>query len=318
MRDSNTRLLAIAFGLFAVLGTARAPAKNAPTIQFAGYKVVPVRYAPVNQMTMAVNINSHPANLLVDTAADQILLDAQVAESLGVAPSSHAVGRSAQGYRYIGSTLINGQMCPVAFVQSLTAGPVNFGSTPVVLLNANPTRATDRQSRIDGNFGADLLVRHKAVIDCRAKRIFFRTDVSQPASFPAPEKFSKVPLRREENGGFTVECSLGGRPIRLLLDTGLAVTTFHQPMLASAGVPMEATRAKSRFTTGVLRPMQLAQIADLRIAEFKVPPTKFGATALPNFALNQGRTKISGIIGIDLLVMSHAIIDLGSMNLFLK
>jgi predicted aspartyl protease len=318
MRDSNVRLLAIALSLFAILSASRAPAKNAPPMQLAGYKAVPLHYGPLNKMLMSVNINTHPANLIVDTAANQVLLDAHAAESLGVTPSRH-------GFRYIASTSINGQLCPIAFVRSLTAGNMNFGSTPVVLLTSGSSnfspRAEAEESRVDGVFGADLLVRHKAIINCRTKLIFFKIAETQPlqiAALAASEKFTKVPLRREENGGFTVPCSIRGYPTRLLIDTGAFVTTFNESTLASVGIAMEPTRAKSRFTSGVARPMSLAQVVDLAIGDFRVPPTKFGATALPNFALEQGRTKISGIVGIDLLFMCHAIIDLGSMNLFLK
>jgi hypothetical protein len=36
------------------------------------------------------------------------------------------------------------------------------------------------------------------------------------------------------------------------------------------------------------------------------------------FALQQGDTKIAGILGMDTLYICHAIIDLDGMNLFLK
>jgi predicted aspartyl protease len=317
MSGSRIRAVALALGAFAFLSVSVAPAKNARPEQLAGYKAVAVRYV-LNKMIMSVNINARPANLLVDTAANQILLDARTAESLGVTPSHH-------GFRYIGSTMINGQLCPIAFARSLTAGTIDFGSTQVVLLPSGsrslPTRSENERSRVDGMFGADLLVARKAVINCRTKFIFFQTGESQAtqlARYTAADNFTKVPLRREHNGGLTVPGSIGDRPMRLLVDTGAAVTTFNELTLASAGIAMEPTRASSRFNTGADRPMSLARVVDLAIGEFKVPPTKFAGTALPSFALQQGQTKISGIIGIDLLFMCHAIIDLGSMNLFLK
>jgi len=47
-------------------------------------------------------------------------------------------------------------------------------------------------------------------------------------------------------------------------------------------------------------------------------PQKFGVAVLPNFALQQGSTKIAGILGMDTLYICHAIIDLDGMSLFLK
>jgi hypothetical protein len=39
---------------------------------------------------------------------------------------------------------------------------------------------------------------------------------------------------------------------------------------------------------------------------------------LPDFALDQGQAKIVGILGMELLAVSHGIIDFESMSLFVK
>jgi hypothetical protein len=56
----------------------------------------------------------------------------------------------------------------------------------------------------------------------------------------------------------------------------------------------------------------------VHIGAFKPLPQKFGVAALPNFALQQGSTKIAGILGMDTLYICYAIIDLDGMSLFLK
>jgi len=132
------------------------------------------------------------------------------------------------------------------------------------------------------------------------------------------EKFTKIPLRREENGALTVPCSIRGQPARLLVDTGSFITIFHEAFLKSVGIPMEATRVSAHFTRGMARKISAGQINDLKIGDFKTPPSKFGVTALPNFTLAQGGAGISGILGMDTLYNCDAIIDLDSMNLFLK
>jgi hypothetical protein len=68
--------------------------------------IVPVpilgaRYGPLTKMIISVRVNGHPANLIVDTRANQIILDAGAAESFGISSSHH-------GLRYIGFTQING------------------------------------------------------------------------------------------------------------------------------------------------------------------------------------------------------------------
>jgi hypothetical protein len=64
---------------------------------------------------MAVRINAHPANLLVDTGSNQLILDAEAAELFGVTPSPRRL-------LYIRSTRIQGQSLPVGFVQNMSAG----------------------------------------------------------------------------------------------------------------------------------------------------------------------------------------------------
>jgi predicted aspartyl protease len=132
------------------------------------------------------------------------------------------------------------------------------------------------------------------------------------------EKFIRVPLRREASGALTVPCSVHGQSGRLLVDTGAFVTTFPDAFVKWLGISSEPTRVSARFATGTTRRVNAAQINDLTIGDFKVPPSKFGVATLPKFALRQGGTKISGILGMDTLYIHHAIIDLDEMNLFLK
>src|ERR1700745_3239263 len=85
--------------------------KDSRPTQLSGYKAVRVHYSPLNKMIMSVRINGQPANLLVDTGSNQVILDAASAESFGVRPSQRDL-------RYIQFTRINGQLLRVGFVQS--------------------------------------------------------------------------------------------------------------------------------------------------------------------------------------------------------
>jgi len=316
----RVRCFRILFGLFTIgLIPIFAAAKDVRPMQLGGYKAVPVHYGPLNKMILSVAINGHPANLLVDTGANQNILDASSAESFGVSPSRH-------GLRYVGSTQINGQLVPVGFVRSLTAGTMDFGSSLVALLSANArssfsNRLEGGDIRVDGVLGRDIFVRHKAVINCRTKFIFFKAERSRPSELPSvalSEKFTKVPLQQEGNGAFTVPCSIHGQTGRLLVDTGAFITTFNEAIVRSLGIALQPTQASARFTTGVVRQLSIGQINDLTIGDFKVPAAKFGVSVLPNFALQQSNTRINGILGMDLLFNCHGILDFDSMNLFLK
>jgi predicted aspartyl protease len=286
--------------------------KNRPPPQLAGYKAVPVHYGPLNKMIMSVQINGQPTNLLVDTGSNEIILDADAAQSFGVRPSQ-------RGWRYIGFTEIGGQLLPVSFVQTLTAGAMNFGSSPVVLRNS--IRSGRGNGHVDGVLGLQLLRRHKAVINCRTRLVFFKVDPARQMnlSFIATsQRFTRIPLHREDSGALTVPCSIRGESTRLIVDTGAFVTTFDQTLFKSLGIASEPTRISAHFAGGATKHISAGRINDLKIGDFKVPPEKFGVAALPGFALRQGATRIGGILGMDTLYNCRAIIDLDGMNLYLK
>ena len=203
-------------------------------------------------------------------------------------------------------------------MQSLIAGNMSFGSSPVVLREASRSRAGKGQ--VDGVLGLEILRRHKAMINCRTRLIFFKVDQSRRlnlSTVASSEKFIRVSLHREASGALTVPCSIHGQSGRLLVDTGAFITTFPDTFFKSLGISSEPTRVSAYFPTRT-SPVSAAQINDLKIGYFKVPPSKFGVAALPHFALTQGGARISGILGMDTLYIRHAIIDLDGMNLFLK
>jgi predicted aspartyl protease len=286
---------------------------SASRSQLPGYKAVRVHYGPMNKMIMSVRINGQPANLLIDTGSNQLILDADAAQVFGVRPSQ-------RGLRYIRFTKIQGESLPVGFVQNISAGNMNFGSSLATLRGSNDFRTGTGAGHVDGVLGLDILLRHKALINCRTKLVFFKVDQTRRihlASIAATEKFTRVPIQQEENGALTVPCSIQGQSTRLVVDTGAFVTILHESFVKSLGLVSETTRISAQFGRGSRR-MNAAKIDPFNIGAFKVPPEKFGVTALPQFALQQGSTKIAGILGMDTLYICNAIIDLDGMNLFLK
>ena len=306
-------VLVFALILFAVapLSISAAP-KNRSAMQVPGHRAVRVHYGPLNKMIMSVRINGQPANLLVDTGSNQLILDAEAAQLFGVRPSP-------RGLLYIRSTKIQGQSLPVGFVQNMSAGSMNFGSGLVTLRRSSHADAAN--AAFDGVLGLDILFRHKALINCRTKLVFFKVDQARRinlGSVAASEKFTRVPIQREETGALTVPCSIRGQPTHLLVDTGAFVTILHEGFVKSLGLAAEPTRISAQFGRGASKRINAAKIDDLNIGAFKMSPEKFGVAPLPQFALQQGGSRIAGILGMDTLYICHAIIDLDGMRLFLK
>jgi predicted aspartyl protease len=312
-RSSRIRRVAIMFVLFAIAPLSIfGAAKNRSAMHLPGYKAVRVHYRPMNKMIMSVRINGQPANLLVDTGSNQLILDAEAAQLFGVRPSQ-------RGLRYIRFTKIQGESLPVGFVQNISAGSMSFGSSLVTLRRSSQADAAN--AAFDGVLGLDILFRHKALINCRTKLVFFKVDQARRinlASVAASEKFTRVPIQREETGALTVLCSIRGQPTRLLVDTGAFVTILHEGFVKSLGLAAEPTRISAQFGRGASKRITAAKLDDFNIGAFKMPPEKFGVAPLAQFALQKGSSKIAGILGMDTLYMYHAIIDLDGMGLFLK
>jgi predicted aspartyl protease len=311
MRARPTARMAVLLACIAPLSIFGA-AKNRSAMQLPGYKAVRVHYGPMNKMIMSVRINGQPANLLVDTGSNQLILNAEAAESFAVKPSQ-------RGLRYIRFTKIQGQSLPVGFVQNISAGSMSFGSSLVTLRKSSHADAAN--AALDGVLGLDILLRHKALLNCRTKLVFFKVDQARRitlGSVAASKKFTRVPIQREETGALTVPCSVRGQSTRLLIDTGAFVTILHEGFVKSLGLAAEPTRISAQIGRGASKQINAAKIDDLNVGAFKVPPEKFGVAPLPRFALQQGDTKIAGILGMDTLYIYHAIIDLDGMGLFLR
>src|SRR5262245_64589057 len=74
-RARRLQKIAVLLALLAPLSISTA-AQNRSAMHLPGYRAVRVHYGPMNKMIMSVRINGHPANLLVDTGSNQLILDA--------------------------------------------------------------------------------------------------------------------------------------------------------------------------------------------------------------------------------------------------
>ena len=148
--------------------------------------------------------------------------------------------------------------------------------------------------------------------------------------------FRKVPLLLYQRDFLTVPCRLGGRLGRLILDTGAFVTTLADDAVREFRIQSAPSRLTARTADGVVRPIDLAEVKDLRIGDIAIAPQTFAVIDLFN-SRKQVRAftginrreyypqkeyspgdRIFGLLGNELLDQRQAIIDLASMTLFLK
>lgn len=146
-------------------------------------------------------LNGQPSKLVIDTGAHPTAVDSATAERLGL---MSAEVRS-------GTLEVVGGRVPAYFaiLSDVDLGPIHVNSLPVAVTSLAWVR---RQTGvdIDAVVGWDVLAKCTVQIDYRAKRISFG---------PVRMRGTRVPLV-EDNGMPTVEASLDGAKVRLLLDTG--------------------------------------------------------------------------------------------------
>jgi predicted aspartyl protease len=304
-----------------------APALAAPSAQisFPGFVGVQMRRGPQNHLIVQAQVNGKPATFLVDTGADISFFRADRAQQFALRPQGGEVQRRGRSFR-------------VAAIGNFSIGGASFGPTEVALVSASQFRGTAPGRGIpDGVIGLDLLKRRDAIINCRTRQLFLKTD---PASrldlqgITRPMGFTRISLDVTRRGAFTVPVRVRGRAGRLLVDTGAFVTGLDDDALRALGVSTRPSGLTTRGFDGEIRPFELAQIDDLKIAGVPIAPQTFavmdlygkkkplrtftGLNRIEYYAQRSPAEQILGVLGNELLDQRNAIIDIGGMSLFLK
>lgn len=307
--------------LFAVatLLTAASPSEK---LTLAGYKGIQLERGSENHLILQGQINGKPATFVVDTGSAVSFLRGDRAGKLGVVAS---------GGEYV---LAPGKSLQRASAD-LRAGAMDFGKITIGL--ADPAQRAGALPA-DGTIGLDLLRRYKAVINCRTKQIFFKTDTSSSslAATTTARGFARVPIREDRLGSLMVSCSLGGKSGRMMLDTGAFVTIMNETALRNLGVATKDSNLTAGNFDGKVQRLQVAAIDNLKIGPVAIAPRELAMMNLTGESAHRAKLRVGlayveaserrdiggeiflGLLGNDLLDHQQAIIDLGSMNLFLK
>lgn len=309
--------------LFFLLVLALAPmaigATPNPIPQIPGYASVQADLNMVNHLAITVFVNGHPENFAVDTGASTTVLDRKRAKADGVkpAPSDSPYGQFAY---------IKNQALEVGLVDSLRAGTMDFGGGPIMMLDTRRAKfamlsRTGRKPLV-GLLGSDILLHYKAIINCRTRQIFFRTDAKRAVSLApmlAKMGYTRVPLREEEGHLFTVPFQLNGYEGRFLVDTGAFNTELSSQVAHAAHLAARPTRMYFTDVNGERHVGDVAPVRGLTIGKFTLPTqSMFVVGGISEMLSAAANIKIDGLLGGDVLAPQHGIIDLSSMSLFLK
>lgn len=297
--------------------------------RLSGYVAMQMSRGPQNHLLLQARIKGNPVTLLLDTGADVSFLRADRAQLLGV--------------RLLDETVRSGgKAFPVGEVSDLQAGDAHLRELRFALYQASDIGGAvpgEAAGAADGLIGLDLLRRQGAVINCHSRQLFFKKEGAGELDLAGATRamgFRKVPLIPYRHDFLAIPCHLTGRLGRMILDTGAFVTALADDAVRALTIKTIPSRLTARGFDGKVRPIELAQVNDLRIGDVAIAPQTFAVIDLFD-SRKQVRTftginrierysqkefapgeRIFGLLGNELLDQRRAIIDLGSMSLFLK
>lgn len=313
--------------------TAASAAESLP-----GYVVLPLVPIPhSNQAMLRVKINDHSAMLIVDTGATGVALDRRLYAEARVRSDNAAPGQVppqvGQKVKYNGT-----ESGEVGYVDSLKAGGAELGKRPVSVLDMAGAFAAynnmHQQTAISGLLGEDVLQDYSAIIDWRRRGVYLNTDRSKRMKLGPgllANGWTAVPMSPTNYHHFTVQCSIGGQPARLVVDTGASYTTLGKGIVP---VTMMYNRSADTVSLGHLGSSSMissmlggdatafpGQVEHWKIGDFEIASSVVAVHTMPQWLREEqsaGDGPVAGLLGCEILAKNSAIIDIGAHTLYLK
>lgn len=263
-------------------------------------------------------VNGKDVRFLIDSGANSTDLDYELALDYGIIPekSVKVISRGALG-RPVTSWVGLG---------ALGAGHVT--ATPFPFMLAPSAGGHTATSRYDGQMGLDALSGLAALVDLQAGKLW----IPGPGA-PNARRGDITALGQQEGLGFEaldleragrlphllVESVHRGQRLTWVVDTGAEVTVMASETLDELGIPSVASRSKIIDASGDRAAVRTALLRNvvfgrLVVSEFQVAATPL-ATIRRTFRDRFNRP-IDGIIGMDFLEESSALLDTASQILY--
>ncbi len=225
---------------------AAAPAKHQPAVD----ELMSItRDAHSRLLIMTAMVANTPMRMILDTGATHTILHKE------------SVAKIKKGIYKLDTSLMkfegNTKQRPEMIVGNLLVGPGLSPQHPIVVLDLSSVRSMMGED-IDGIVGMDILGALPFTFDLKKGEYYWGT----------PECNAITPLRgkMERGGRMMVQATCGGKEIKMLLDTGSAVTRVNAPDWAPGEGEEIMARLGNVDTTKKQRMMEGAA-GDLEIAE---------------------------------------------------
>ena len=121
-----------------------------------------------------------------------------------------------------------------------------------------------------------------------------------------------VPFVREKTRHITVVGSLGGKPARLIVDTGAGATCVHAGMLKRYGLSLSSFSRKGGGVGTSTMKMTTVRTHNLSLAGLDLSAFKLVAVDLSHVNAGLAKAKvapIAGVLGADVFLRYRAVID---------
>jgi hypothetical protein len=188
-------------------------------------------------------------------------------------------------------------------VPAITLGPEQVVQVPVLIEDLSYLQAGPQ--RIDGIIGLDFLRRHTFVVDYAGSRVIFgATDTT--GMHAAPMRLGETTV--------TVQAELDGRPVWLIVDTGLLRTTLYERGIETA---IEDYRVKEHLLAHAMGgPVENRSTTVLQLSLGDQPLDKEVLFIAPPAA--NRLSDIAGFFGPASLSPKQVVFDFDSNQLFWK
>jgi predicted aspartyl protease len=269
-------------------------------VEQQGFGGSPLQRRFGNHLFVTTLTNGRRAALMIDTGCPFTLIDRASVQKLALGvevTKMTVVGVSGQTQRY-----------GVSKLATLTMGNCTFTNIPIEVADEGQINLI-AQPHLDGLFGAHEMAKFGMIVDCARQMIYVNprgpsAATSQKlAQFLGGRGFTRIPMRFNPGHHLEIEAAVNGHPVRLIVDTGAAVTLLSAPAAAASGASLSP-----RFSAHGEGIGQVQQLA-------------FGNLIVNNAEVTIGNTaKLvgAGLLGEEYLSWNFAIVDVGGMNLYLR
>jgi hypothetical protein len=176
--------------------------------------------------------------------------------------------------------------------------------------------------------GCDFLIRNFAVIDCSKRRLHTRRtspSSEQQAEFENALQqggFLPVELRRTFPLALSCPARLNGKPAALLVDTGAVWSCLDTGLAKSLGLELLPTPRQISGVGGTgKRGFAVAKVNSVELGAVEMRRLNFAVLELGDWGLaapGEALAEVRAILGGPELAACNAIIDCGSLRLWLK